>query len=54
MAGAFNRQRTLLFEDGTELHLSRGDTLDIPAHKKHKVTSTSSATETLWLTVHYS
>ena len=45
---------TLLFEDNTEVRLSQGDILDIPAHQKHRVTGTSPDKDTLWLAVHYS
>ncbi|HEB81765.1 MAG TPA: cupin domain-containing protein [Gammaproteobacteria bacterium] len=44
---------TILFADGTETRLSPGDTLHIPAHRKHRVTRTAPDTETLWLAVHY-
>ncbi len=43
----------LAFEDGTEISMKPGDTLDIPAHKKHRVKWTSADTETVWLAVHY-
>lgn len=43
----------LLFEDKSPFKLKAGDYIDIPAHTKHKVEWTTSATETIWLAVHY-
>jgi cupin 2 domain-containing protein len=43
----------LAFEDGAEVNLGPGDTLQIPAHVKHKVTWTDPGQETVWLAVHY-
>lgn len=43
----------ILFEDDGEVHLVAGDHLNIPAHKKHKVTWTTPNTETIWLAVFY-
>ncbi len=42
----------LLFEDGSEAHLREGDALCIPAHRKHRVTFTSSKPPCIWLAVH--
>jgi cupin 2 domain-containing protein len=33
--------------------LHPGDFVNIPAHKKHRVDSTSTAEKTIWLAVHY-
>ena len=43
----------LLFEDGRELELRRGDHLNIPAHARHKVTWTDPERLTVWLAVFY-
>ena len=43
----------IAFEDETTLNLKPGDYVNIPAHKKHKVVSTSVDPETIWLAVHY-
>lgn len=43
----------LLFEDEESLTLSTGDYINIPAHKKHKVSYTSKDENTIWLAVHY-
>jgi cupin 2 domain-containing protein len=43
----------ILYEDGTEVTLERGDSLDIPAHKKHRVSWTEPAATTIWLAVFY-
>lgn len=43
----------LSFEDGTSVHLNEGDFINIPAHKKHKVSWTDPDNETIWLAVHY-
>lgn len=44
---------TILFEDGRQLTLNKGDFLHIPAHEKHKVAWTASDRQTIWLAVHY-
>ena len=44
---------TLSFADEAEVNLEEGDYINIPAHKKHRVTGTSAATETIWLAVFY-
>ncbi|MFT6389143.1 MAG: cupin 2 domain-containing protein [Cellvibrionaceae bacterium] len=41
------------FEDDKEVHLIPGDYVNIPRHKKHKVSWTLPNTETIWLAVHY-
>lgn len=43
----------LSFEDQPSIQLNEGDFINIPAHKKHKVTWTDPDTETIWLAVHY-
>lgn len=42
----------LEFEDET-LELGRGDHLLIPAHRRHRVTSTSLTEKTIWIAVFY-
>jgi cupin 2 domain-containing protein len=37
--------------DGTQVHLTRGDTLNLPAHTRHRVTFTSRSA--IWLAVFY-
>ena len=44
---------TLSFEDDSDIKLNSGDYINIPAHKKHKVSSTDSKKQTIWLAVHY-
>ena len=44
---------TLAFADGATVDLHEGDYLTIPAHRKHRVSRTSSDPETVWLAVHY-
>ena len=43
----------IAFENEITLNLKPGDYVNIPAHKKHKVVSTSVDPETIWLAVHY-
>jgi cupin 2 domain-containing protein len=43
----------LEFDDGTAERLSPGDWLNIPAHRRHRVSWTEKHTETVWLAVHY-
>lgn len=45
---------TILFEDGRQVTLNKGDYLHIPAHEKHKVAWTDPDRLTIWLAVHYS
>ena len=45
---------TVLFDDGREVTLRKGDYLHIPAHAKHKVSWTAQDEQTIWLAVHYS
>lgn len=44
----------ILFEDGRQVTLNKGDFLHIPAHDKHKVAWTDPDRLTIWLAVHYS
>ena len=44
---------TIVFEDGTEKTLCKGDYLTIPAHQKHKVSKTDPDNLTIWLAVFY-
>ncbi|MCW9012598.1 MAG: cupin domain-containing protein [Gammaproteobacteria bacterium] len=44
---------TIAFENDADIHLTEGSYLNIPAHKKHKVSWTDPTTETIWLAVHY-
>ena len=43
----------LSFEDDNQVHLKSGEYIDIPAHKKHKVSWTKPDEETIWLAVFY-
>lgn len=43
----------LIFEDGQALRLKQGDHLNIPAHRRHRVSWTAPDIETVWLAVHY-
>jgi len=43
----------LLFEDGSSIELKAGDYINIPAHKRHKVTWTDPDDVTVWLAVFY-
>ncbi len=44
---------TLTFEDGSVAHLSKGDHINIPAHRKHRVSWTEPDQLTIWLAVFY-
>ena len=44
----------LAFADGSEVSMGPGDSLEIPAHVKHKVVWTDPEEETMWVAVHYS
>jgi len=44
---------SISFENETGVDLREGDYIDISAHIKHKVTSTSAITETIWLAIFY-
>ena len=41
------------FEEGARVTLGPGDSLEIPAHTRHRVAWTDPETETVWLAVHY-
>lgn len=41
------------FESGEQEKLIEGSYINIPAHKKHRVSWTKPDTETVWLAVHY-
>lgn len=45
-------QATLQWEDGTETTLQAGDWLFIEAHRRHRVTATSSEPPCVWLAIH--
>ncbi len=45
---------TILFADGRQVRLNKGDFLHIPTHEKHKVVWTDPDRLTIWLAVHYS
>ncbi len=48
------RGAALEFEgDPQPVELQRGSYLHIPAHAKHRVASTGSAVDTVWLAIHY-
>lgn len=44
---------TLAFEDQSTINLNEGDYINIPSHKKHKVTWTDPDSETIWLAIHH-
>ena len=46
-------EAVLSFEDEDDVRLKAGDYLNIPAHKKHRVSWTKPNTESIWLAVHY-
>ena len=41
------------FDNGPSIQLGEGDYVNIPAHRRHRVTYSSVNPETIWLTVHY-
>ncbi len=43
----------LAFEDGSEVSMGPGDSLEIPAHVKHKGVWTGPEGETVWAAVHF-
>ena len=43
----------LSFEDSKDVTLHVGEYINIPRHKKHKVTYTSLSEQTIWLAIHY-
>jgi Uncharacterized conserved protein, contains double-stranded beta-helix domain len=42
---------TVLYADNTSITLKKGDTLFIPAHKKHKISYTSESPACIWLCI---
>ena len=42
------------FEDAEPVELQPGSYLNIPAHARHQVVSTSPTEKTIWLAIHYS
>jgi len=44
---------SIVFEDGSKITLEKGDFLNIPSHKKHKVSWTDSNNLTVWLAIFY-
>lgn len=44
---------SILFENGDEFNLKKGDYLNIPANTKHKVTRTDPDSITIWLAIYY-
>ncbi len=40
------------FEEGPDVRLGTGDTLMLPAHRKHRVAATSAEPPCIWLAVH--
>ena len=42
---------TILFENGIEVNLNKGDYVNIPSHARHKVTWTDPDTPTVWLAI---
>lgn len=43
----------LSFADESSITLKKGDYVNIPAHKKHRLEWTAPDIETIWLAVHY-
>jgi cupin 2 domain-containing protein len=43
---------SISFENGEVVDLNEGDYLNILSHQKHKVISTGTTTETIWLAIH--
>lgn len=48
-----NGSAVIQFQDDQEISLSKGDYINIPAGKKHRVSWTDPECETIWLAVHY-
>ena len=44
---------SICFDDEKVIKLNVGDYINISAHSKHRVISTSAITETIWLAIHY-
>ena len=43
----------LVFEGNETINLNKGDYINIPAHKKHRVEWTDPHVETIWLAIYY-
>lgn len=46
-------QAVISFDDQTSVQLKEGDFINIPSHKKHRVSWTDPEQETIWLAIHY-
>ncbi|PSJ16440.1 cupin domain-containing protein [Nitrosomonas supralitoralis] len=46
-------EAVLTFEDQTSVQLKEGDFINIPSHKKHRVSWSDPENETIWLAIHY-
>ncbi len=46
-------EAVLSFEDADDVRLKAGEYINIPAHKKHKVSWSDPDNESIWLAVHY-
>ena len=46
-------EAVISIEDEIDVNLKAGSHINIPAHKRHKVSWTDPETETIWLAVHY-
>jgi len=46
-------EATLSFLDGEDVKLKAGEYINIPAHKKHKVSWTTPNQQSVWLAIHY-
>jgi cupin 2 domain-containing protein len=44
----------IVFEDGKEIHLTKGNYIEIPAHLRHRVSYTSDNPVCIWITVFFS
>jgi len=44
---------TISFENEDDVNLILGEYINIPAHKKHRVSWTSEDEQTIWIAVHY-
>ncbi len=44
---------TISFKNEDDIHLVLGEHINIPAHKKHRVSWTSEDEQTIWIAVHY-
>ena len=54
MGGRVEGRSQLLFEgDAQPIHLKPGDHVTIPAHRRHRVESTTPDEPTVWLAVFY-